>query len=445
VSGEHDLGAETVGERLRRLRHDRGLSQRDISAPGITYAYISRIEAGSRQPSMKALRALSSRLGVSVEYLETGAQLPASTLRELRLADHELQLRLGGAIDQPSLDALREDAESDGDPAGAARARILLGLAAAAAGDPPAAIAHLSAVLDSDLVTPSSRPDVYATLGHAYALAGQTDLAVALFEDALGALAVADPYDRAAEVRYTTYLSYALTDRGEIARAHALLARLWTRPGEPDDRITRVRLYWSLGRIALEEGRPLVALEQFRRALALLEVTEDELQLARAHLACAESALGAGEDDGVRAHLESAEALLAEGAARTDLATLARVQSLQAERDGDAEEAARLGERALALSEGLPAEQGRAWAALARALALGGEPAADGAFAEAIELLAHHGTAREYAEVLRLYGRQLRNSSREHEALDVFERAAEVAANLQGDRAGAWDDRRGGD
>jgi tetratricopeptide (TPR) repeat protein len=389
---------------------------------------------------MKALRALSSRLGVSAEYLETGAPLPGSALRELRLADHELRLRLDGAIDQQSLDALRDDAASRGDPAGAVRARILLGLAAAAAGDPPAAIAHLSAVLDSELVTPSSRPDVYATLGHAYALAGQTDLAVALFEDALGALAATGPHDRAAEVRYTTYLSYALTDRGEIARAHALLARLWTRPAEADDHITRVRLYWSQGRIALEEARPLVALEQFRRALALLEATEDELQLARAHLACAESALDAREDDlDIRAHLDSAEALLADGATRTDLATLARVQSLQASREGDAEEAARLGERALALSDGLPAEQGRAWAALARALALGGEPAADDAFAEAVELLGHHGTVREYAEVLRLYGRQLRDSGREHEALDVFERAAEVAANLHSERAGAWE------
>ena len=97
---------------------------------------------------MKALRVLASRLGVSAEYLETGAQLPMSALRELRLAELELQLRLEGAIDQHSLDALRDDAESRGDPAGAVRARILLGLAAAAAGDPPAAIAHLSAVLD---------------------------------------------------------------------------------------------------------------------------------------------------------------------------------------------------------------------------------------------------------------------------------------------------------
>ena len=36
---------ETVGQRLRRLRLERGLSQRQLAAPGVSYAYISRIEA----------------------------------------------------------------------------------------------------------------------------------------------------------------------------------------------------------------------------------------------------------------------------------------------------------------------------------------------------------------------------------------------------------------
>ena len=50
---------ESVGQRLRRLRSERGLSQRELSEPGVSYAYISRIEAGTRQPSVRALRSLS--------------------------------------------------------------------------------------------------------------------------------------------------------------------------------------------------------------------------------------------------------------------------------------------------------------------------------------------------------------------------------------------------
>ena len=86
--------AERVGERLGRLRLERGLSQRDLSSPGVSYAYISRIEAGARRPLVKALRMLATKLGVTPGYLETGSELANSEARELRLADTELRLRL---------------------------------------------------------------------------------------------------------------------------------------------------------------------------------------------------------------------------------------------------------------------------------------------------------------------------------------------------------------
>src|SRR5207253_7573439 len=68
--------AETIGSRLKRLRLERGMSQRDLSSPGVSYAYISRIEAGARTPSVKAMRMLAAKLGVTVEQLETGQQTP---------------------------------------------------------------------------------------------------------------------------------------------------------------------------------------------------------------------------------------------------------------------------------------------------------------------------------------------------------------------------------
>jgi transcriptional regulator with XRE-family HTH domain len=67
---------ESVGARLKRLRLERGTSQRDLSSPGVSYAYISRIEGGARVPSVKALRRLAGKLGVSVEHLKTGEPSP---------------------------------------------------------------------------------------------------------------------------------------------------------------------------------------------------------------------------------------------------------------------------------------------------------------------------------------------------------------------------------
>ncbi len=64
---------ESIGQ---RLRIEGGMSQRDLSSPGVSYAYISRIEAGARTPSVKALRLLAHKLGVTVEQLETGSRTP---------------------------------------------------------------------------------------------------------------------------------------------------------------------------------------------------------------------------------------------------------------------------------------------------------------------------------------------------------------------------------
>ena len=61
-----------VGRRLRSAREAAGLSQRALSFPGCTAAYISRIEAGERWPSLQLLREFAHRLGVTEEFLAFG-------------------------------------------------------------------------------------------------------------------------------------------------------------------------------------------------------------------------------------------------------------------------------------------------------------------------------------------------------------------------------------
>jgi transcriptional regulator with XRE-family HTH domain len=80
-TSDRNASAETLGQRLRRLRIARGLSQRDIAEPGTSYAFISRIEAGTRTPSIKAIRKLAAKLDVSPHYLETGELDPIDRYR----------------------------------------------------------------------------------------------------------------------------------------------------------------------------------------------------------------------------------------------------------------------------------------------------------------------------------------------------------------------------
>ena len=68
----HVDSAAAVGRRLREARERAGLSQRELAFEGCTPAYISRIEAGARTPSLQLLREFGRRLGVSADYLATG-------------------------------------------------------------------------------------------------------------------------------------------------------------------------------------------------------------------------------------------------------------------------------------------------------------------------------------------------------------------------------------
>ena len=140
---------ETIGQRLKRLRLERGLSQRELAAPGVSYAYISRIEAGTRQPSVKALRKLATKLGISADYLETGSDLDPEAARELKLADLELAIRLGAAADtEAPLRDLIAEADAAGDRASALRARVALAALAHDRGEYATAVTLLETALE---------------------------------------------------------------------------------------------------------------------------------------------------------------------------------------------------------------------------------------------------------------------------------------------------------
>src|ERR1700759_5684437 len=89
----HIDSTKAVGQRLREARDRAGLSQRQLAFPGCTAAYISRLEAGARVPSLQMVNQLAARLDVSGQWLATGVEstLPAPT----DLIDAEVALRLG--------------------------------------------------------------------------------------------------------------------------------------------------------------------------------------------------------------------------------------------------------------------------------------------------------------------------------------------------------------
>jgi transcriptional regulator with XRE-family HTH domain len=91
-SAQPPVQEESLAQRIFRLRTERGLTQREISRPGVSYAYVSRIEKGERTPSLRAIRLLADGIGVTPEYLETGRDHTTTD----ELAAEALRLTDGG-------------------------------------------------------------------------------------------------------------------------------------------------------------------------------------------------------------------------------------------------------------------------------------------------------------------------------------------------------------
>ncbi len=107
-----------VGQRLKDARLAAGLSQRQLSFPGCSAAYISRLEAGDRVPSLQLLRKLAAKLNADEQYLATGVEQVQQDPPEL--VEAEVERRLAGDSTHRN-----NDRPSGGLDDPASRARVL--------------------------------------------------------------------------------------------------------------------------------------------------------------------------------------------------------------------------------------------------------------------------------------------------------------------------------
>ncbi len=71
-----------IGRRIRVLRKSRDLSiQRLAEATGISPGYLSDVERGSSSPSAEKLARIAAELGVTTDYLLTGATLASPSVQ----------------------------------------------------------------------------------------------------------------------------------------------------------------------------------------------------------------------------------------------------------------------------------------------------------------------------------------------------------------------------
>lgn len=354
---DHVDSAAALADRLRRAREAKGLSQRQLAAGVCTPAYVSRLEKGERIPSLQLLRRLADRLDADADELASGS--PRS--RDLT-AEADLALRLGDLDEAETLltEALDEPREHR-------RALALLGQVAFERGDHREAIRLLEkAQLDG-----AAEAD---TLGRAYALAGELESAIAIFERKLDD--ARERNDDVDIVRFSVLLSNALIDGGNFGRAAELLGHSLAYIEETRDPIARARVWWSQSRLHALQNDPQTAARYARRALDTLAATEHTAYAARAHQLLAHIELDRDEPEEALALLERGYPLVEQSGNRFETAVFKLEQARALARLERGEEAASLAmEASTMLGDASPIDAGRAYALVAEVFATLGEHA----------------------------------------------------------------------
>jgi tetratricopeptide (TPR) repeat protein len=408
-----------VGRRLREARERAGLSQRQLSFPGCSPAYISRIEAGDRIPSLQLLREMGRRLGVSEDYLATGTERHDENAV---LVEAEINLRLDERDEAAKLYGEALEQATTGDEQ--ARALAGLGQLAYREGKPREAIARLEEARAVGRVDLADYPSWADTLGRAYALVDQLDAAISLFESSLKS--AEERHDGVEAIRFAVLLANALIDKTDFGAAEQLLARILELT-DSSDPVVRARLYWSQSRLAAAQEDHHRAARYARHALDLLELTEQTYYTAQAHQLLAHIELDRQHPRDALDLLEKGLDLLADTGTPVDVALFKLEEARALIQLDRPEEAASLALEATGLlTDASPYDAGRGYAVVADVYAeLGDSSKAIEIYELAAECMSSH-PSRYLMETYERLAALLEGSGRKDEALGILKKAVAI-------------------
>ena len=414
----------------RRRRDDRGAAQAPAAG--------TRVLAARARRSRRLLRLhLPDRGGYPPAFGEGAAQarrqarrLGRATSRRARISTSREAARAPARRPRARDPARREDgaeaalqaARRRGDrrrrprvrAAGAGRARSSSRRSAARTDRRPSCSKPRSR---DEPFSPVDKVDIYSQLGRAYAEAGRAAARGRALR-AVRSTAIADgdgpgargPLRDAAQLRAERH-GRARPRRGGRPAARSSGSRTPT---------TRTRASGSTGRSRASrtpKAAQSVALANVRKAIALLQATDDTLHLARAHILAADITLSRDDADDAptppRQRRAAARAMLARPQDRVEISDAA-LTDRGAPRGGGAGRRARAARRSSWSATTRRSTDGLALSALADALVLAGDIRGGrrGVPREAVDLLEAQGRWRDAATTCRAWGRMLRDAGR---------------------------------
>jgi transcriptional regulator with XRE-family HTH domain len=415
-----------VGRRLRAAREAAGLSQRQLSFPGCTAAYISRIENGERTPSLQLLREFARRVGVTESFLAVGRN--AADTVAARVVEARVALRVGDLeAARAAVEAAAAGARSDSERA---CARAIAGEVALAAGDAAGAVAALEQARSLDGSLETADPAVAEALGRAYARGFDVAAAAAVLTRALAR--ARESGDAIGTVRFAGLLAQTAIQAGDEAAAERTVAEVADLADELADPLARVRRLWASSRAHAVVGDDAAAQRDLERAFAVLEASDQRYHAALAQQLLAHARLGGGDHAAAAELLRRAAPLLDDAGRPLETAAFRVDQGRALLAAGRADEARALAEEAAAALADLgPRDGGRAHAAAAALLcALGDDEPAGRLLESAIEGLSGK-PSRFLVDAYRALGDLQERRGDHAAALETYKRAMQAQVDAE--------------
>jgi tetratricopeptide (TPR) repeat protein len=324
----------SLGTRLRRLRIERGMTQRELADPLYTHAYVSTIEAGRRQPSAAALDHFASKLDIAPSELLTGtpADLPARL--EMRLQETRVTVSTGDlAGAEREFSRIRREALAHKLTRLAARAEQGSALCAERRGKLEDAIERYERA--EELLRgepPTARVDAVVGKARCFQFLGDTRYSTYLLESLLESLQRQELTDPSALLALHAPLVSVYFEGGLYKKAAESAAEAMRLAPHVDEPFRLAVMSVNVARVYLQRGLVEEAMASLQRAEDLFGQLSLKTELGRAHLALGFVQVREGNYEEASTELGRALAIAQETSNRLDeayaLHELTRVERL---------------------------------------------------------------------------------------------------------------------
>jgi transcriptional regulator with XRE-family HTH domain len=270
----------TLGQRLRTLRIERGLSQADLAGDLVSPSYVSLIESDRRSPERDVLEGLARRLGCSALFLESG--IAPEEINEQRLRLQFANIALANGSLNEARDQFRELMQV---ASGEVRYAAMWGLARTeeSLGNLHEAMTHLETLLEATNAGELGTPGLLAVANarcRIYKMAGDFARSIEVGEAALRRVHEIGLEGTEDEIRLASSLVASYWARGDMFSAQRLANQVIERATKLGSPEAQGNAYWNASVVAAARGELTLALDLATKTLALLSETTPARNLA---------------------------------------------------------------------------------------------------------------------------------------------------------------------